>query len=146
VPPNIWSDEWESLGETEWERGTKSTRLPRGEALGASVYELPPGGRSTYHFHHSSEEILVALRGRLTLRTPDGERELEAGDVVHFPRGPEGAHEQLNRSEEPVRYLMVSTRGGTEVVEYPDLHQLTAQSPFESQTGDKLFVIHDVES
>ena len=81
---NIWSDEWESLGESEWEGGTKSTRLPRGERLGATVYELPPGGRSTYHFHHAAEEILVALRGRVTLRTPDGERELDEGDVVHF--------------------------------------------------------------
>ena len=99
---NIWSDEWESLGETEWEGGTRSTRLPRGDVLCASVYELAPGGRSTYHFHHGSEEILIALRGRLTLRTPEGERELEEGEVVHFPSGPAGAHEQLNRTDAPV--------------------------------------------
>jgi len=94
---NIWSDDWESLGETEWEAGAKSTRLPRGDVLGASVYELPPGGRSTYHFHHGSEEILVVLRGRLTLRTPDGERELEAGEVVHFPSGKKRASAQPRR-------------------------------------------------
>jgi uncharacterized cupin superfamily protein len=145
VPENIWSDEWESLGETEWEHGTKSTRLPRGERIGATVYELPPGGRSTYHFHHAAEEILVALRGRLTLRTPEGERELEEGDVVHFPRGPEGAHEQQNRTDEPVRYLMISNREAPEVVEYPDTRQVTAQSRLDSQTGEPLFVIHELD-
>ena len=32
------------------------------------------------------------LDGAVTLRTPDGERELEPGDVAVFRRGPEGAH------------------------------------------------------
>ena len=143
---NIWSDEWESLGESEWEAGTKSTRLPRGDVLGATVYELPPAGGSTYHFHHGSEEILIALRGRLTLRTPEGERELEEGEVVHFPSGPAGAHEQLNRTDEPVRYLVMGNRVSPEVVEYPDLGQLTAQSRHASQRGERLFVIHDLPS
>ena len=39
---------------------------------------------------------------------------------------------------------MVSTRETPEVVEYPDLGQLTAQSRFPSQTGEGLFVIHDL--
>ena len=140
----IWSDDWDSLGESEWEGGTKSSRLAGGERLGASLYELPPGGVTSYHFHHGSEEILVALEEGLTLRTPDGERELARGETVHFSRGPEGAHGQLNRGSEPVRYLMVSTRESPEVVEYPDLGQLTAQSRFPSQTGEGLFVIHDL--
>ena len=143
---NVRSNEWESLGETEWEGGTRSTRLPRGERLGATVYELPPGGRSTYHFHHAAEEILIALRGRLTLRTPDGERELEEGEVVHFDRGPGGAHEQLNHSNEPVRYVVISNRGEVEVVEYPDLRQITAQALTASQAGERLWLIHDVDS
>jgi uncharacterized cupin superfamily protein len=141
---NIWSDEWESLGESEWEAGTKSTRLPRGDVLGATVYELPPGGGSTYHFHHGSEEILIALRGRLTIRTPDGERELEEGEVVHFPSGPDGAHEQLNRTDVPVRYLVMGNRVSPEVVEYPDTRQITAQGRLASQTGERLWLIHEL--
>jgi uncharacterized cupin superfamily protein len=141
---NIWSDDWDSLGETEWEAGAKSTRLPRGDVLGASIYELPPGGRSTYHFHHGSEELLIALRGRITLRTPEGERDLEEGDVVHFGTGPDGAHEQLNRTDAPIRYVVVSNRVSPEVVEYPDLEQVTAQSRHDSQHGERLFVIHDL--
>lgn len=142
---NIWSDEWETVGvEGEWGAGSKETRLPRGDVLGATVYELAPGVGSTYHFHHGSEEILVALRGRITLRTPAGERELEEGEVVHFPSGPDGAHEQLNRTDEPVRYLMIGNRVSPEVVEYPDTRQITAQGRHGSQTGERLWVIHDL--
>ena len=143
---NIWSDEWESVGEEGgWGEGSKDTRLPRGEVLGATVYELAPGARSTFHFHHGSEELLISLRGRITLRTPAGERELEEGEVVHFPSGPDGAHEQLNRSDEPVRYVMVSNRVSPEVVEYPDTRQITAQGRHDSQTGERLWLIHDLD-
>ena len=55
--------------------------------LGASVYELPPDGYGVYHFHHGSEELLIVLRGQPTLRTPDGERQLDEGEAVVFPRG-----------------------------------------------------------
>ena len=45
-----------------------------GGMLGATVDELPPVGYAVYHFHHGSEELLVVLRGRPTLRTPAGDR------------------------------------------------------------------------
>ena len=143
---NIWSADWDSLGDNDWEQGLKSLRLPReGAMLGASVYELPPGGRSAYHFHHGAEELLIALTDGVTVRTPSGERELEAGDAVAFPPGPEGTHGQVNNTDEPVRYLVAGTRVSPEVVEYPDLGQLTAQSRLSSQKGEQLFVIHTLQ-
>ena len=48
------------------------------------------------------------------------------------------------RTSEPVRYLVAGTRPTPELVEYPDLGQLTAQSREPSQTGDPLFVIHQL--
>jgi uncharacterized cupin superfamily protein len=48
------------------------------------------------------------LRGRPTLRTGDGSRELAEGEAVHFPRGPDGAHGLANETDEPVRVLMAS--------------------------------------
>jgi hypothetical protein len=45
-----------------------------------------------------------------------------------------------------VRVLMASTFATPEVVEYPDLKQLTAQARTGWQTGDQLWLIHDVES
>jgi hypothetical protein len=39
----------------------------------------------------------VVLRGRPTLRTPEGERELVEGDVACFMRGAAGAHQCAER-------------------------------------------------
>ena len=74
-----------------------------------------------------------------------GERKLEEGEVVSFPPGPDGAHGLRNDTEEGVRYVMAGTRVSPEVVEYPDLKQVTAQSRHESTTGGELFLIHDME-
>jgi uncharacterized cupin superfamily protein len=92
-----------------------------GELLGATVYEIPPGERTwPYHWETVSEEWLLVLSGRPTLRTPDGERELRAGDVVAFTRGPAGAHGLENRGDETARIAIFSTKGPLDVVHYPD--------------------------
>lgn len=89
--------------------------------LGASVYELAPGEKSfPYHFHNANEELLVVLDGEPTLRSPEGERTLSAGDTVFFQRGPAGAHQFRNDGERPARVLMASTLVAPEVVDYPD--------------------------
>lgn len=142
---NIWTEDWDE-GEDWSGGGGKAKRLPRGPGLGATVYELGPGNFLVYHFHHGMEEMLFVLRGRPTLRTPDGERQLEEGEVVYFPNGPAGAHGMRNDTDEPVRYLMASNAtAGALVSEYPDLKQITAQAPTSSQTGERLWLIHDVE-
>jgi uncharacterized cupin superfamily protein len=109
------------------------------------VYGLGPGNWVPFHFHHASEELLVVLRGRPTLRTSEGSRQLEEGEAVHFPTGPAGAHGISNDTDEPVRYLMVSTLRSPEVAEYPDIKKITAQARTESQTGDRLWLIHDLD-
>jgi uncharacterized cupin superfamily protein len=143
--PNVWSDDWEFESDEEW-AADRATRLPRGKQLGGTVYELASDGTSGYyHFHHGAEELLVVLRGRPTLRTPVGEQELEEGDVVHFPVGPEGAHQLVNRTGEPVRYLMVSTRPSPEAVEYPDSRQVSVMAFTDSQFGAPLWDIRKIE-
>jgi uncharacterized cupin superfamily protein len=89
--------------------------------LAANVYELDPGTvGSPFHAHHANEELLLVLEGTLSLRGPDGTQLLSAGAVVAFPRGHAGAHSLVNRSDAPVRYLVVSTTNRPDVVEYPD--------------------------
>lgn len=97
--------------------------------LGASVFEVPPGG-STFplHAHHANEEILVVLAGSPTLRTIDGERVLEPGELVCFRTGRTGAHRIDNRTDEPVRVLVVSTMIGPDVVEHVDSQKVYARS------------------
>jgi uncharacterized cupin superfamily protein len=142
---NIWTDAWDEAGEDWSGGGAKEKRLPNSDRLGATVYELGPGNFVVYHFHHAWDELLIVLSGRPTLRTGEGERLLKEGDVVLFPVGPDGAHGLRNDTEAPVRYVMASTRGSPEVVEYPDLKQITAQARTGSQTGERLWLIHDVE-
>jgi uncharacterized cupin superfamily protein len=143
--PNIWSDDWEFESDEDW-AASKSTRLPRGEKIGATLYEISPGDTSGfYHFHHGAEELLVVLRGRPTLRAPVGEHRLEEGDVVHFPVGPEGAHQLTNNTSEPVRYLMVANRPSPEAVEYPDSKQISVMAFTESQLGRPLWDIRTLE-
>jgi uncharacterized cupin superfamily protein len=141
---NVFRDDWDA--EDDWSGGgAKSKRLVGpGVQLGASVYELGPGNTSAYHFHHGSEEVLIVLRGRPTLRSPDGERQLAEGEAVHFPIGPDGAHGLRNDTDEPVRYVVAGIRVSPEVAEYPDTKQITAQARTGSQSGEHLWVVHDL--
>jgi uncharacterized cupin superfamily protein len=80
------------------------------ELLGCGLYDVAPGGRMwPYHWHAGNEEWLVVVSGRPTLRTPEGERELEPGDVVNFPEGEAGAHAVSNSSDETARVAVFST-------------------------------------
>jgi uncharacterized cupin superfamily protein len=89
--------------------------------LGASLWELPPGQAAyPYHFHLGEEELVLVLSGTPTLRDPSGERELEQGEVVAFLRGERGAHQLVNRTDEPTRFLAISTSDAPDIVLYPD--------------------------
>ena len=62
-----------------------------------------------------------------------------------FPVGPEGAHQLINRSEAPVRYVVASTRPSPEAVEYPDTRQLSVMAMTESQLGRPLWDIRTLD-
>jgi uncharacterized cupin superfamily protein len=142
---NVFDDEWGEQAE-DWSGGGGKSKglVDRGPLLGASLYELGPGNFNVLHFHHGSEELLIVLRGRPTLRTAEGERQLAEGEVVHFPAGPDGTHGVRNDTEVAVRYVVAGIRVTPEVVEYPDLNQITAQARTASQTGERLWLVHDV--
>ncbi len=75
------------------------------------------------------------LTGRPALRSPDGVRRLQAGDVVGFPSGPEGAHRVSNPGEEPARVLLLSTMHSPEIAEHLDTGTLlTMTAPAEGKT------------
>jgi uncharacterized cupin superfamily protein len=96
-----------------------------GEALGGTLwggtlYELAPGEQGPYHWHYGEEECLIAVAGRPTLRTPDGERVLAPWDAAWFVRGEAGAHQVRNDTDEPARVVIFSTCSDPEVCVYPD--------------------------
>jgi uncharacterized cupin superfamily protein len=91
------------------------------ELLGASLWEVDPGEAPyPFHLHLAEEELLVVLEGRPSLRTPAGWREVEPGEVLSFPRGEEGAHQLVNRTDGIVRFLAFSTQYGPDIVVQPD--------------------------
>jgi uncharacterized cupin superfamily protein len=100
-------------GRLGWALGT--------ERLGLSVWEIAPGQAAyPYHFHLQEEEVLVVLDGTPSLRTPAGWRRLETGEAVRFGTGPDGAHQVANWSDEPARFLGISTSGEADICLYPE--------------------------
>lgn len=128
----------------------KRARLGRqagGERLGASLYELPPGQATfPYHAHFANEEMLVVVEGRPSLRTPEGWRELAPGEVVSFEVGRRGAHQIVNRSDEPARLLIVSEMNAPELSVYPDSNKILAgtRPPGGEEGGDDIFDAFDL--
>jgi uncharacterized cupin superfamily protein len=117
--PNVFADTFSR--ERSGLRAEPVVKAAGGELLGGTLYELAPGHEGVpLHIHHGMEELAIVLSGRPTLRTLEGESELASGDVVAFPRGRRGGHSLANRSDEPVRYLMVSNKVMPELVEYPE--------------------------
>ena len=86
------------------------------------VYEIPPGKSAyPYHFHHKTEETFYIISGIGILRTPEGEREVRAGELIFFPAGEEGAHKLTNRSEsENLVYIDFDVTHDLDVAVYPD--------------------------
>jgi uncharacterized cupin superfamily protein len=118
-------------------RGQRLVREP-GRPLAAAVWELPPGSEGMpYHFHHGTEEYLIVLSGTGTLRTPEGERELAPGAVAHFSPDPSGAHTVMNRSDEPLRYVMVGAHASPDIIEYLDEGAFAAMA---NREGSRFFV------
>jgi uncharacterized cupin superfamily protein len=107
--------------------------------LGGTIYEVGAGqALCPYHYEYPDEEWLIVLDGKPTLRHPGGEEQLEPGDVVCFPAGPEGAHQVKNTGTDgTIRVLMLSTKAPTSIGIYPDSDKIGIYPP---NSDDKLLV------
>jgi uncharacterized cupin superfamily protein len=120
---NIMSPQWDAQlsGPPFSSRVMRLGARAGAQELGASLYEIDPGGAvSPYHAHHGNEELLLVVTGTPQLRTPEGLRRLKPGDAVAFPRGLKGAHRVSNPGTEPTRVLIFSTMNFPEVTEHLD--------------------------
>ena len=130
MAPNLYEPDFDAEQDRpgfRWRRA-RLARQAGLEHLGLSLLEIQPGEATfPYHFHFGNEEILIVVEGRPSLRTPDGWRELEVGEVVGFPRGEQGAHQVVNRSDDPARVALVSERVGPDVVVMPDSGKVQAR-------------------
>jgi uncharacterized cupin superfamily protein len=122
--PNINQPEWNDIREHP---GFNARRVKVGHQAGAvktglSYWEVEPGQAAyPYHAHLAEEEIVVILEGRPSLRTPDGWRKLESGEVVVFPTGEQGAHQIVNKTDASVRFLAFSNSGEPEIIIQMDI-------------------------
>ncbi|WP_281194317.1 cupin domain-containing protein [Halorubrum sp. F4] len=125
---------------TETDRGEARFRRKQlgeaagGDAIGCSLYELPPGGKSwPFHYHTANEEAIYVLEGTGTIRLAtvadepgaddtgtDEAHELVSGTYVALPADESGGHRVINDSEGALRYLAISTMVEPDVTVYPD--------------------------
>ena len=96
------------------------------KTMAGTVYEMEPGNSNCPFHYESDEEWLLVLEGTLTVRHADGEDELDRGDLVCFPAGPDGVHKLTNRGTENVKMLIVSTANMPAIAVYPDSDKILA--------------------
>ena len=98
--------------------------VPRGAARECmvSIYEIPPlKSAYPYHYHCKDEECFYIISGRGTLKTPEGERSVTAGELLFFPADESGAHKLTNCSEtEKLVYLDFDVIHDLDAAVYPD--------------------------
>jgi uncharacterized cupin superfamily protein len=89
--------------------------------LGINRTTLLPGKESSVrHFHTHEDEFVFVLEGELVLRTDQGEQRLLAGMCAGFPAGSGDAHQLINRSDRPARYLEIGSDHPDDLPVYPD--------------------------
>ncbi len=118
--PESANSSGESQGEYEYYR-RKFVKLGQAKQSVVSVYEIPLGKAAyPYHYHLKNEETFFIVSGRGLLRTPEGEREVAAGDLLFFPAEPGGAHKLTNIGGEPLIYVDFDTQNDLDAAVYPD--------------------------
>ena len=89
--------------------GAKGVRMRMliGPQDGARVFhmrhfEVEPGGHSPHHAHDYEHEVLI-LTGCGVVRSEQGDRPCQAGDVAWVPPGEK--HQFVNTGDEPLQFI-----------------------------------------
>ena len=107
-----------------------ATRANLGDAggltqFGVALETLQPGDRSSdRHWHSDEDEFLLLLDGQGTLVDDDGTHALRPDDAVAWPAGVSNGHMIENRSDAPLRFLVIGTRATRDVCTYSDVDKL----------------------
>jgi uncharacterized cupin superfamily protein len=89
--------------------------------FGVNLTELAPGAMSALkHRHSRQDEWIYVLSGNLTLLSGNESYPMEPGQCMGFPAAAGAAHQLVNQSDQPARYLEIGDRVAGDVVEYPD--------------------------
>jgi len=85
----------------------------------AGKYSFP------YHYHRNAEELMMIISGSLTMRTEEGLKIINLGEIVFFEIGATGAHQFYNHTNEPCVYLDIRSTQGIDVGVYPDSDKIS---------------------
>ncbi len=102
--------------------------------IGCMVTIVPPGKKAfPFHVHHNTNELFVILEGTGEYRYGAETYPIGAGDVLAAPAGsgPEMAHQIVNSGATEMKYLGISDKTTTDVVEYPDSGKFAVSSRFD---------------
>lgn len=113
------------------------------EKLGCRLMVVPPGKKGyPYHNHRGNEEMFYIIEGTGTYRYGENEYDLKKGDLVSAPAGGiETAHQIVNNSDFPLKYLAMSTMLTPDVIEYPETDKIgivAGKAPGGKDTDDQL--------
>ncbi|MCP3098369.1 cupin domain-containing protein [Myxococcus sp. K15C18031901] len=109
----------------------------KGQKLGCSLMELPPGKHAwPLHYHLANEEAYFILSGSGRLRLGETSLPVKAGDYVALPAGAGTAHQLINDGDAPLRYLAFSTMLEPDVMVYPDSRKVVVTAG-SAPGGDK---------
>ena len=106
------------------------------KGIGCMLHVVEPGCKAfPYHVHHQIHELFLILEGGGEYRFGAERYQVKAGDVLAAPTGgPEFAHQIVNTGKTAMKYLGISTKTETEVVEYPDSGKFAVTSHFDWKT------------
>ena len=89
--------------------------------FGANLVILEPGAKSSLrHWHEQEDEFVMVTQGVCTLIDNGGETEMTVGECAAFPANTPNAHHFVNNSDAEARFLVIGTRGASEIAHYPD--------------------------
>jgi uncharacterized cupin superfamily protein len=102
--------------------------------LGCTITVVPPGKKAfPFHVHHNAHELFIILEGSGVYRFGRDAYPIKAGDILAAPagKGAEMAHQIVNTGTVELKYLGVSDRPTTDVMEYPDSGKFQVVSRFD---------------
>jgi uncharacterized cupin superfamily protein len=107
------------------------------QKLGYNLTVVPAGKRAfPFHNHRANEEMFFVLDGKGEVRIGSETHPIRTGDAICCPPGgPETAHQIVNTSNGPLKYLAVSTRLSPEIAEYPESGKFGVYAEYPSPDG-----------
>jgi uncharacterized cupin superfamily protein len=104
------------------------------DGIGCMVIVVPPGKKAfPFHVHHITHELFVILEGTGEYRFGAETYPVKAGDILAAPAGDGAAfaHQIVNTGASELKYLGVSDKVVSDVVEYPDSGKFAVRSRYD---------------